>query len=51
MTEQKRDELIIEMHTDIRWLKEQHKEHMASHAKYIYYMITIAVGLVISWFR
>ena len=58
MTDPERSNLLLEMHTniaevrtDVKWLKEQHEEHMASHARYIYYLITCVVACIASWFR
>ena len=51
MTDDERDKLIIEMHQDIKWLKESNVEHKSTHAKYIYYLITVLVACVLSWFR
>ena len=51
MNDSERDKLIIEMHTDIRWLKNDSVEHKATHAKYVYYFIVTAIGIVVSMFR
>jgi len=51
MDDSMRDQLITEIHTDVAWLKDAHKEHKATHAKYFYYMVTIFVACVLSWFR
>lgn len=51
MTDEQRDLLITEMHTDIRWLKEFDLEHKKTHSKYIYYFITTFIAIGLSWFR
>jgi hypothetical protein len=51
MLEEERDRLIIEMHTDIKWLKEWSTKHAQEHSKYIYYFVATAVGVLISLFR
>jgi len=51
MTDEQRDKLIIETASDVRWIKAWTVEHKQAHAKYIYYLITVAIGLVLSWFR
>ncbi len=51
MTNDMRDQLITEMHTDIRWLKENQVEHKQLHLRYIYYFITTAIAIGLSWFR
>ena len=51
MTDQERDDLIVEMHTDIKWLKQSNLEHKQTHAKYIYYFITTFIAIGLSWFR
>jgi len=51
MNDIERDNMLIEMHTDIKWLKGYQVEHKATHAKYIYYFIVTAIGVVISMFR
>lgn len=51
MTDDDRDKLIIEMHQDIRWLKAFNIEHKATHAKYIYYFLTVFVACILSWFK
>ena len=48
MTNEERDDLIIEMHTDIKWLKQSNIEHKATHAKYIYLTWSTVIGLVIT---
>jgi len=51
MTEEQQDKLLIEMHTDIKWLKQFSVEHKKTHAKYVYYFIGTLVAICLSWFR
>lgn len=51
MNDKDRDDLIIEMHTDIKWIKAWTVEHKQTHSRYIYYFITTAVAIGLSWFR
>lgn len=51
MNDIERDNMLIEMHTDIRWLKDFNIEHKAIHAKYFYYFIVTAIGVIISMFK
>ena len=51
MTDKDRDNLIIEMHTDIKWLKQFSVEHKQTHAKYVYYFIGTVIAIGLSWFR
>jgi len=51
MTNYERDKYIIEMHTDIKWLKAGQLEHKNSHRKYVYYFITTFIAIALSWFR
>ena len=51
MTDLMRDELIIEMHQDLKWLKAYNIEHKATHAKYIYYFIVTMIGVIVSMFK
>ena len=51
MNDQERDERIVEMHTDLKWLKSIWTEHIKSHKtiSYLIYaaLVTAFVGLVI----
>jgi len=51
MNDTERDEKIIEMHNDIRWIKEWTVEHKQAHSKYIYYFVTVFIACVVSWFK
>ena len=51
MTDSERDIKITEMHNDIRWIKEWTIDHKSTHSKYVYYMITVIVACILSWFR
>jgi len=51
MNDSRRDELIVEMHQDIKWLIKRDEEHKQSHSKYLYYMITVFIACVLSWFK
>ena len=51
MTNDERDKLIIETHRDVQWLKDFNVEHKATHARYIYYFIVTAIGIIVSMFR
>jgi hypothetical protein len=51
MTDERRDILLTEMHTDIKWLKEFNIEHKKEHGRYIFYFITTAIAIIASWFR
>ena len=51
MNDSERDIKIIEMHNDIRWIKEWTVEHKQTHGKYLYYFITVFVACVLSWFK
>lgn len=51
MTDDDRDKLITEMHTDIKWLKQFSVEHKQTHAKYVYYFICTIIAIGLSWFR
>lgn len=51
MTDQERDKLITEMHTDISWIKTWCTEHKAIHAKYIFYFIGTAIVMIISFLK
>jgi len=48
MTDNERDEKIIEISTDIKWLKAWAEEHKGTHSKYLYYFIITMVGLLIA---
>lgn len=51
MTNEEMQIKIAEIHTDVRWLKEQHKEHLAAHAKYMYFLVITAIGAFIGLFK
>jgi len=51
MNDEQRDNLITEMHTDIKWLKQFSVEHKQTHAKYVYYFISTIIAIGLSWFR
>lgn len=51
MTDEQRDKLIIETASDVKWIKAWTIEHKQTHAKYVYYFITVAIGIILSWFR
>ncbi len=51
MVDSDRDDLIIEMHTDIKWIKAWTVEHKQTHAKYKWYFISTVVAIGLSWFR
>jgi hypothetical protein len=51
VTDKDRDKLIIEMHTDIRWIKAWSVEHKQTHAKYVWYFISTILAFCLSWFR
>ena len=51
MTETERDKLIIETANDVRWIKAWTVEHKQTHAKYVWYFISMVIGLCLSWFR
>lgn len=48
MTNDERDDLIIEMHTDLKYLRKDFENHLSHHFKYIFYAWTVAVGLIIT---
>lgn len=49
MNNEERDKMIIEMHQDIKWLKEWSISHRNEHAKYNYYFIITAIGVIIAF--
>ena len=49
MEADKRDELIINTANDIKWIKAWAVDHKALHTKYTYYLITLALGLIITF--
>lgn len=51
MTEDERDRMIIETHTNVSWLMCQHKQHIAEHAKYAYMMIAAMFTAFVGLFR
>ncbi len=51
MTNEDRDNLIIEMHTDIRWIKAWTVDHKKTHAKYIWFFVSAVAAIILSWFR
>lgn len=51
MNKLERDELIVEMANDIKWLKEGTVAHRQSHSTYLYYFITCFVACILSWFK
>ena len=51
MNDNERDKLIIETANDVKWIKQWTVEHKSIHAKYIYYLITVLVACILSWFR
>ena len=51
MTEEQRDKLIIETANDVRWIKAWTVEHKQIHAKYVWYFVSVVIGLFASWFR
>lgn len=51
MNEGERDEKIIEMANDIKWIKMWTVEHKSIHSKYAYYFVTMLVACFLSWFR
>ena len=50
MTDEERDNKIIETHTDMKWVINWCAEHKALHDKYLYYFVSLAVGVVIGLF-
>ena len=48
MTNDERDDLIIEMHTDLKYLRKDFENHLSHHFKYVFYAWTVAVGLIIT---
>lgn len=51
MDANERDRLIIETANDVKWIKQWTVEHKTTHSKYFYYMVTVFVACVLSWFR
>lgn len=51
MTDEQRDELIIQTRNDVKWIKTWTVEHKAIHAKYIWYLIGTVIAIGLSWFR
>ncbi len=51
MIDKERDDLVVEMHNDIKLLNQVLGEHKQTHSKYIYYFITTAIASGLSWFR
>ena len=51
MTDDERDKVIIEMHTDVRWIKAWTVEHKQTHGRYVWYFITSMIAIGLSWFR
>ena len=51
MTNQERDEMLLEVHTDVRWIKAWTVEHKQTHSRYAYYFITTIAACILSWFR
>ena len=48
MDDSERDKMLIEISTDIKWLKAYFMEHKVLHSRYTLYFVTIVIGLVIS---
>lgn len=48
MTSEERDQKIIEIHNDVRWIKDWIVEHKAVHTRYLYFFVITAVGLVLA---
>lgn len=48
MNSQERDIKIIEIHSDVRYIKEWIIEHKALHQRYSYLFITVIIGIIIS---
>ena len=51
MNDTERDEKIIEMASDIKWLKSWSVEHRSTHAKYHIMLWAVAIGLIIQYLR
>jgi hypothetical protein len=51
MSPEERDKTIVEIHTDIKWIKEWTLEHKALHSKYTYYFIATVIGLLVALIR
>lgn len=51
MNNEDRDKMLIEINTDVKWIKEQHTRHLAEHAKYTYMMIAAMFTAFVGLFR
>jgi len=49
MNDIQRDELLIELRQDVKWLKAWAVEHKATHAKYVYYFLITLTGLLVAF--
>jgi hypothetical protein len=48
MTNDERDKLITEMHTDIKWIKDWTVEHKMIHFRYVLLAVGTLVGVIVS---
>jgi hypothetical protein len=48
MNDAERDQIIIETHTDVQYLKEKIDGHLEHHFKYSFYAWTALVGVIIT---
>jgi len=48
MNDNERDKLIIEMHTDLKYLRTDFENHLSHHFKYSFFAWTTAIGLILT---
>ena len=51
MTDNERDKLITEMHTDIKWIKEWTVEHKSIHTRIFLMICAALIGAATSLFK
>ena len=48
MDDQERDELLIELKSDVKWIKQNLENHLAHHFKYSFFAWSSVIGLIIT---
>lgn len=48
MTNDERDNMLIEMHTDLKYLRTDFENHLSHHFKYSFFAWTTAIGLILT---
>lgn len=48
MTNEERDNMLVEMHTDLKLLRKDFENHLQHHFRYSFYAWTATIGVVIT---